>query len=479
MWTFIPLWIAYALLLVLIAKFSSAKDTLLPGKVGVAVQALAYVATYISAVALVGFGGLCYLFGMQMLLVAAGNVWFGTWFVYKYLAWPTRVWQRKLNSRTPAELLAKAYEVPFLQTFIGLISTILLVSYGSAVFKGAALMIAEVISASYSTALIIVVVIVGIGVICGGLRGVLYTEAFQGFIMVIGIGALLIALLRAIGGPITGMKALAALPPTSAANRGFMSFSSGAPGLNVIFLTLVTSVGIWAQPQLIQRHFALKSQAETKKAAPLAMLALSVIVGGAYFASALSRLILGGNIANPDTVMPTLVNRLLPAFGQQLFALAIVSASLSTASAVLHIASGSLGHDVFKKELSGWTWRIVVMLCTAGSGIFAFKSSSLIAIIHTTSWTLLACAILVPYLMLLIQGPKAGARAATGSSLGGFVGTIAWYLLAYKTTSQGITGIFAPGLIGAIHPIIPGILVSLICFFALAQHRTSVSATPN
>jgi len=479
MWTFIPLWIAYALLLVLIAKFSSAKDTLLPGKVGVAVQALAYVATYISAVALVGFGGLCYIFGMQMLLVAAGNVWFGTWFVYKYLAWPTRVWQRKLNSRTPAELLAKAYEVPFLQTFIGLISTILLVSYGSAVFKGAALMIAEVISASYSTALIIVVVIVGIGVICGGLRGVLYTEAFQGFIMVIGIGALLIALLRAIGGPITGMKALAALPPTSAANRGFMSFSSGAPGLNVIFLTLVTSVGIWAQPQLIQRHFALKSQAETKKAAPLAMLALSVIVGGAYFASALSRLILGGNIANPDTVMPTLVNRLLPAFGQQLFALAIVSASLSTASAVLHIASGSLGHDVFKKELSGWTWRIVVMLCTAGSGIFAFKSSSLIAIIHTTSWTLLACAILVPYLMLLIQGPKAGARAATGSSLGGFVGTIAWYLFAYKTTSQGITGIFAPGLIGAIHPIIPGILVSLICFFALAQHRTSVSATPN
>jgi SSS family solute:Na+ symporter len=479
MWTFIPLWIAYALFLVLIAKFSSAKDTLLPGKVGVAVQALAYVATYISAVALVGFGGLCYVFGMQMLLVAAGNVWFGTWFVYKYLAWPTRVWQRKLNSRTPAELLSKAYDVPFLQTFIGLISTILLVSYGSAVFKGAALMIAEVISVSYSTALIIVVVIVGIGVICGGLRGVLYTEAFQGFIMVLGIGALLIALLKAIGGPVVGMKALAALPPTPAANKGFMSFSSGAPGLNVIFLTIVTSIGIWAQPQLIQRHFALKSQAETRKAAPLAMLALSVIVGGAYFASALSRLILGGNIANPDTVMPTLVNRLLPAFGQQLFALAIVSASLSTASAVLHIASGSLGHDVFKKELSGWTWRIVVILCTAGSGIFAFKSSSLIAIIHTTSWTLLACAILVPYLMLLIQGPKAGARAASGSSLGGFIGTIAWYILAYKTTSQGITGIFAPGLVGAIHPIIPGVLISLICFFIFAQHKRTSAVVKN
>ena len=69
-----------------------------------------------------------------MLLVAAGNVWFGTWFVYRYLAWPTRLWQRKLDARTPAELLAKAYKAPFLQTFIGAISVVLLVVYGSAGF---------------------------------------------------------------------------------------------------------------------------------------------------------------------------------------------------------------------------------------------------------------------------------------------------------------------------------------------------------
>ena len=59
------------------------------------------------------------------------------------------------------------------------------------------------------------------------------------------------------------------------------------------------------------------------------MLALSVVVGGAYFASALSRVMLGDGITDPDTVLPILVHRLLPAAGQQLFALAIVSASLS------------------------------------------------------------------------------------------------------------------------------------------------------
>ena len=457
MTAFVLLWAGYALILVFIAKYSRSHDALLPGKVGVAVQALAYVATYISAVALVGFGGLCYLFGLQMLLVAAGNVWFGTWFVYRYLAWPTRLWQRKLDARTPAELLAKAYKAPFLQTFIGAISVVLLVVYGSAVFKGAAVMVAGVIPISVNAALALLVAVVGLSVIWGGLRGVLYTEALQGLIMIVGIGALLVALFHAVGGPAEGLRRLAALPPTEGADNGFLA-------------------GIWAQPQLIQRHFALRSQEETRKAAPLAMLALSVVVGGAYFASALSRVMLGDGITDPDTVLPILVHRLLPAAGQQLFALAIVSASLSTASALLHIASGSLGRDVLKRELHGWPWRITVIFCALGSGLFALKSSSIIAVICATSWTLLACAIMAPYLWLLAFGPKAGPAAATASSLSGFIGSIAWYALGYASTSMSITGIAAPGIIGAVHPIVPGVLVSAAAFVLCARRAEAGAA---
>lgn len=472
---FLALWAAYAVLLVFIAKYSSSHDALLPGRVGVVVQALAYVATYISAVALVGFGGLCYMYGLQMLLVAAGNVWFAAWFVYRFLAWPTRLWQRKLNARTPAELLAKAYNAPALQTFIGAISAVLLVVYGSAVFKGAAFMVAGVLPVSMETALVVLVAIVGLSVIFGGLRGVLYTEAFQGLVMIVGVGALLVAVMREVGGPVEGLAKLAALPPTEGANRGFTALSEGAGGLNVIFLAVVTSIGIWAQPQLIQRHFALRSVDETRRAAPLAVLALSVVVGGAYFASAVSRVMLGDGITNPDIVLPTLVNRLLPAFGQQMFALAIVSAALSTASALLHIASGSLGRDVFKRELKGWSWRLTVLLCTAASGYFTLKSGAIIAMIHTTSWTLIACAIMVPYLALLAFGPRTGAAGVIASSVGGFAGAIGWYLLAYAPTSAAATGLSAPGMLGALHPIIPGVLASA-AVFALCAKRAAAPA---
>jgi len=363
-------WAGYALLLLWISRRAKGRDALLPGKVGVLVQAFAYMATYISAVALVGFGRLCHKYGLQMLLVAAGNVWLGTWFVYRYLAWPTRLFQKKYNAQTPAQLLSAAYGSVPLQVFLGAISAILLVVYGSAVFKGAALIIAGVLPISVNAAMALLVLVVGLSVIWGGLRGVLYTEALQGFIMLVGVLTLLYAVFRVVGGPVNGLRALSLLEPTADANRGFLSLASGKQGMSVLSLALVTSVGIWAQPQLIQRHFALSGKADATRVAPLAVFALVVVVGGMYFASALSRLVLGPEITNPDIVVPTLVHTLLPSFGQQLFALAIVSASLSTASALLHIASGSLWKDVLRLKTEGRqalvAWRCTVAVSALG-----------------------------------------------------------------------------------------------------------------
>ena len=80
------IWGGYIALFIWLSRKGSGHDVMVSGRVGFGIQAFAYVATYISAVALVGFGGLAYAYGMQMLLVAAGNVWLGTWIVYRYLA---------------------------------------------------------------------------------------------------------------------------------------------------------------------------------------------------------------------------------------------------------------------------------------------------------------------------------------------------------------------------------------------------------
>jgi len=460
----LAIWVAYGAALLWLSRRVAAKDALASGRVPILIQALAYVATYVSAVALVGFAGLCHKYGLQMLLIAAGNVWFGVWFVYRFLAWPTRLLQRRLNASTPAELIARGSSSPRIRPFLGALFGLLLVVYGSAVFKGAALMMQGAVPWSESAWLWVLVGLVAVSVMWGGFRGVLYTEALQGGIMLTGVLLLLVAVLRAVGGPLEGLQALAKLPPTEDANRGFLALSSGGAGLNLIFLTLVTSVGVWAQPQMIQRHFALSSREQARRAAPLAMLAMGVTVGGAYFAGALSRLVLGPTVASPDHVVPLLVRQLLPEAGRQLFALAVVSASLSTASALMHIASACLGRDVMGRPLGRSEWRLAVAVSTVASGLFAAKSGAFVSWICATSWSLVACAALVPYLATLALKGQAPSLPTWASAVSGLASACAWHALAYAPTSLKLTGMAAPGLLGAIHPFLIGTGTSALVF---------------
>ena len=152
-------------------------------------------------------------------------------------------------------------------------------------------------------------------------RGVLYTEAMQGFVMLVGICMLTVAVFDKVGGPVEGMARLAELAPTATANTGFVSLADGGQGWFIISLVIVTSVAVWAQPQMIQRHFALNSARQVNRITPLAMLVLTVLVGGAYYVASLARLFMP-EVASPDDVMPALVKMLLPDIGLQLFVLA-------------------------------------------------------------------------------------------------------------------------------------------------------------
>ena len=460
--TTVALWLGYIVTLLVLSHLAKGRDALLPGKIGAAIQSMAYVATYISAVALVGFSGLGHMYGLQIEMIAMGNIWLGVWFVYRYLAWPTKLMQRKLHARTPVQLLSKGYRSPGLGRFFGVLAGLLILVYGSAVFKGGALILTSAVPIEEHQALWVLVALVATSVLWGGLRAVLYTEALQGFIMAVGVIAIVGGTLHMVGGPIVALEKLALEAPTAQANNGFLALSSGAPGMNVIFLAFVTSVGVWAQPQMIQRHFALKSKAEANKVIPLAMISIAVLLGGAYFVGSVSRLVLGPDIASPDHVIPSLVKLILPDVGRQIFALAIVSAALSTASALLHVSCSLLGQDVLGRSLRGAEWYVAVAAGALASGYFAVHSSSIIALICTTSWSIIASAVLVPYLTLIRKGLSLPSSCAWISSVSGLVACLGWYLFATPSTSLKISGIAAPGLIGAIHPMIIGLVFSAI-----------------
>ena len=453
------IWILYIGAFIFLTRKGRGHDAALSGRVGFSVQAFAYVATYISAVALVGFGGLAHAYGMQMLLVAAGNVWLGTWVVYRFLAWPTRVWQQHLGARSPATLIGLGHHSPMLGRALALLFAVFLSVYASAVIKGAALLLGQVAPLPLWSLVWLVALAVGVCVCIGGLRGVLYTEAMQGAIMLVGILMIVGAVLAKTGGPIQGLADLAQLPPTDLANNGFVALSSGGAGLFVLSLVVVTSVAVWAQPQMMQRHFALSSRAQAAKVAPLAMLVLTVLVGGTYFVASLSRLILP-DVPNPDAVMPALVSLLLPSAGVHLFVLAIVSASLSTATALFHIASLAIAEDVPARKSTIRSWRLGVLLCILISAICAQAGGSLIAILCTTSWSVVGSAALVPYVALVVFN-KRHAPAAWCSFIGGLSACLLWYLCVYKATALVTIPAFGASFAAQVPPFFPGLLVSL------------------
>ena len=466
-------WLGYALLLIILTWRSKSGSVLLPGKVGAVVQAFAYVATYVSAVALVGFAGLGHSMGLQIQLVTMGCVWFGCWAVYKFIAWPTRKLQQSLGAQTPLELFSLGFGSRNLGRLMGAVCGLLILVYCSAVFKGGALILTSAVNLSESQALWIMVALVAVSVLWGGLRAVLYTEALQGLVMVVGVTLLVAGALGHLGGLGKAISALAALPPTETANRGFVALSSGGPGMNIIFLMLITSVGMWAQPQIIQRHFALKSKQDAEKVIPVSMLVIAVLLGGALLVGALSRLIIGPEVASADQVIPAVVRLVMPEYGRQIFALAIVSASLSTASALLHVSCATLGRDVIGNQLEGFKWRLAVIGGALASGLIAQNSGTVIAIICATSWTIVAATMWVPYLALLTKGPGLAPGLGWASSLVGLAGALGWYFLAYAPTSLKYTSLAAPGLLGQIHPMIIGILASALGLGLARLSRTA------
>ncbi len=461
----IIIWIAYIALFFFLARKGKGEDLVLSGKVGFFVQSFAYVATYISAVALVGFGGLAYMYGMQMLLIALGNVLCGTLFVYAFLTWRTKEFQVALNARTPAHLLAVGHNLPVLKKILGFVFAFFLSIYASAVIKGAGIMLESILPFSLSVCIWLIAIIIGIAVLWGGLKGVLLTEAMQGGIMLLGIAILAYKILTLVGGPFAGVEALSQLAPTKQANNGFTSISSGESAYFIWSLVIVTSIAVWAQPQMIQRHFSISSKGEIKKAALLASFSLLLIVGGMYFISALSRLVLP-EIQQADKVITILVDTLLPEAGKQIFILAIVSASLSTCTALFHIASSSLTEDLFDKKATKTSWFIAILICIFVSGSTAQMEGKLIAIIHTTSWSVIASTALVPYLTLVLF-KHSNSYAALASALVGGLSSLLFYLLLSPSTSI-VELNFIAREIKVIPPFVVGISLSALAYALLA-----------
>lgn len=352
---------------------------------------------------------------------------------------------------TMPEFLEKRYDSRFLKIFSAFIIFIFLMPYSASVYMGLSYLFDAVVGIPYFYALLLMAVLTGTYLIMGGYFAVSINGLIQGLIMLFGALLLVVFVLnRPETGGITQFAAnLRSIDPRLV---GFV----GAPGFWSLFgLVVLTSLGAWGLPQMVQKFYSIKSERMIMAATVIATVFAFVCTFSAYFSGALTHLFFDklpetGGKPNPELLMPQLVAQFMPTSFAVILLLLIFSASMSTLSSLVLVSSSAIAIDLLalrSRKESVLLMRILCGVFIFFSLLIAFYRPTFIVNLMSISWGTTAGAFLAPYLYGLYWKGGTTVAAAVSMVCGLVIGFgFSWY---YGFSSQVIP------LIGSLAILIP------------------------
>ena len=478
-------------------KTKTVEDYFVAGrKMGPLLIAFSYGATFISAVALIGFSGIASVYGHSILWLAFLNVFVGIFIAFVVYGLRTRKMGLSLKAMTLPELLGNRFNSVKLQQVSGLIIGIFMVAYTSAVFLAIASLFQVTFGIPYWLCVVVFTLVVGIYLIVGGLYAVMWTHAVQAIVMLVGMIILTVGIYVMLGGIGPAHEAAAGLTPemlksigSPAATQAPNGLTSMPPVLSQPFMMVLTlifgvGIGVLAQPQLITRYLTAKNEKALRLAVPIGGIFILFMTFTAFSIGPLCNVLMYQNnimyptkevagvmVANPDAVVPTIINELFPAWFILIFLFAILAAAMSTAAALFHTAGASIGRDVYEKsmkrqlspEKSIFITRIATFVIVIATLIISLNPLDVVAFMTAFFFGLMACTFLAPY-TLMLYWKKTNRTGVWVGMLGGFLVTITWYILIYFKTAPKIIGTPLIGnyMINMLDPIFIGLPLSFL-----------------
>lgn len=337
------------------------------------VMAMSYGATFVSTSAIIGFGGAAAVFGMSLLWLTFLTIFVGIFVAFVFFGRRTRIMGLNMNAHTFPEFLGLRFRSRGLQGAAALLIFAAMPLYASVVLMGGARFVAQILAVDYAAALFFLTVVIAVYVIMGGLKAVMYTDAFQGSIMFAGMVTLLAVTYYKLGGVpvahqrLTGMKEIAINIFGAKGHAGWTSFPAlGSEYWLIVVTTIILGVGIGvlAQPQLIVRFMTVKSNRELNRAVLIGGIFIMVAVGVAFIIGPLSNVFFyydnpatAGQIAllaagkNVAEIIPLYISQAMPQWFTAIFMITLLSAAMSTLSSQFHAMGTSLGRDIYEKAL--------------------------------------------------------------------------------------------------------------------------------
>ena len=410
-------------------KVKSLDDFHLGGRqVGPWLSAMAYGATYFSAVIFVGYAGkLGWGFGMGAIWIGIGNAVIGTWLAWKVLAEPTREMTRRLNVQTMPELFEVRYGCKWLKIVSAIVIFVFLTPYCASVYQGLSMMVETALGIPYAWACIGLAVVTGIYLIAGGYFADAMTAVVQAAFMFIGVILIAVFFFKGMGGVGQAFASLAAADPARAT-------AFGPDPLNLFWLVMLTSLGVWALPQMVHKFYAIESPKAIKKGTIISTVWALIVGGSAYLFGAFGYPALGGQLpaGGFDAVIPTMMTQMMPEIMLGLIVVMLLAASMSTlASLVLASAScisidlmkGALCKDMSDRQTTQWM-RILCGVFMIVSVVIALMKVDVIVNLMSFSWGAVAGVCIGPYVFGVLWK-----RTTAAGAWAGVIGALATTLI--------------------------------------------------
>lgn len=440
--------------------------------VGPWLTAFAYGTSYFSAVIFVGYAGqFGWNFGVASTWIGLGNAFIGSLLAWNILGRRTRVMTQHLNSKTMPDFFQKRYDSNALKIAASVIVFIFLIPYTASLYNGLSSLFAIAFDIPYWVCIVAMAVLTGVYVIFGGYMATAINDFIQGIIMLVGIVAVIVAVLNQNGGFMNSITLLAE-------NNGWEYASFFGPNpIFLIFVVMLTSLGTWGLPQMVGKFYAISNEAAIKKGTLISTVFAIIVAGGCYFLGGFGRLfVTPETVAEKgfDSVVPSMLSNLSPYIIGIVIVL-VLSASMSTLSSLVLTSASTLTLDVIvpetkknaseKKKLL--TMRLLIVFFIALSAIIAVLKDTIwsefvfIAQMMGVSWGALAGAFLAPFLFGLYW--KKTTRAAVWASFIFGVGMmIIQLLISIKaiTVSGGVLGfVFRNSLYSGVFAMAGGLVI--------------------
>ena len=385
--------------------------------VGPWLTAFAYGTSYFSAVIFVGYAGqFGWKYGIASTWIGIGNAIIGSLLAWGVLGRRTRIITQHLGSATMPQYFSSRFHSKSLKIGASVIIFIFLVPYTASLYNGLSRLFGMAFHIDYAVCILLMSVLTAIYVLAGGYMATAINDFIQGIIMLGGIVAVVAAVLMSKGGFTAALEGLSQVsdPAVSTVPGVFNSFFGPDP-LNLLFVVILTSLGTWGLPQMVQKFYSIKSEHSIKKGMVISTIFAMVVAGGCYFLGGFGRLFsdrVDVAAEGYDAIIPAMLSDLSPLL-IALVVILVLSASMSTLSSLVMTSSSTLIIDFLmgttgakiSEKMQLILIRVMIVGFIAISAVIAlvqYKSNvTFIAQLMGVSWGALAGAFLAPFLYSL------------------------------------------------------------------------------